>query len=171
LLFTAPVDVMRLPSLVRAVCAAMTMVAYAMPPATDALAALSHGAYHAAERIAERQARASAFGLVHWQGEPTASRQGTRVTTNRASAGMRAHEHGGSRHAHADPVDALLAAASDPDGEEAPPAPPLVELAGHLPSCSAPFAPGRMPSYGVSTQELVPAGDSSLPPPPPPPRA
>ncbi|MEX2049266.1 MAG: hypothetical protein WEB90_06790 [Gemmatimonadota bacterium] len=166
---------MRLTPAVRALGAAIAVGAYALPPATGVLADLSHGAYHAYEGLAERQARAAAFGLVHLHDAPAARAAHTHAdpAAERAPTSARApvHEHGGAPHAHAEGVDLLLAASEDIGEEREHVAPTLVEFASHVPARPATLelreTRSRVPRGDLSPSPL----DRSLRPPLPPPRA
>jgi hypothetical protein len=138
------------------------LAAYASPPATSALADLSHGAYHAYEVLAERQARAAALGLVHLHAEPPA---------RSVRAGDFVHEHGGEPHAHAPTVDVLLAASEDVDDEREHAAPTLVEFTGHLPGGPAGLTLIATRAHAVYEDQRPSPPDRSLRPPLPPPRA
>jgi hypothetical protein len=161
---------MRLSRLVRASCAALAVATYALPPATGALADLSHGAYHAYELVVERQARAAAFGLVHLYETPSV--QGARAVPRGVSTPLAApvHEHGGVRHSHAAPVDILRAAADDLDQEREHTAPTLIELASHIPARATPTGLPEPPSDGTGRDVGTIPSDRSLQPLLPPPR-
>lgn len=154
----------------RAPFAVVAWLAYALPTAVGALAALGHGAYHASERIAERRARAAAFGLAHVHEAAAAARESRRASGPGGSFTRSAHEHGGRSHAHAEPVDALLRAANEEEREPSPAAPTVIELAGHLPASAPLFSLERTPTHLVSARSALPAEAAELPPPLPPPR-
>ncbi len=143
----------------RRTAVAIALLAYAMPLSRGAISQLSHGASHLREQLHERQAKAAAMGLAH-----LSELGAERSTPSRSFV----HTHGGSTHAHAGAVDALLSASDHADDEEAA-AVPMVKLSAHTPSMMVlaliVLPVSRMPSVldGVASDHPRP-----LPPLPPP---
>jgi len=140
---------------------------YALPAASGALADASHAAYHAYEKLLERQAKAAAFGLVHLHDERSAA---TDDSGPSAPARPAVHEHGGAPHAHAAGVDLLLAAAEDLEDGGEHVTTTLVELSSHVPARAAVSLlgePRARPAVHTASDD---ASDRSFSPPLPPPR-
>lgn len=160
---------MRLTPAARALGAALAVAAYALPPATGALADLSHGVYHAYEALEERHAKAAALGLVHLHDAPAARSHAHAPTESAGQADV--HEHGGVAHSHAAGVDLLLAASDELDEEREHVAPTLLELASHLPGRGTALQFSETPQSSAVHDAALDAPDRSLRPPLRPPRA
>ena len=138
----------------RRLAAVAVLVTYAWPLTIGALADLSHGAHHLAEKIREREARAAALGVAHLGDHARFS-----------------HSHGGEVHSHSGPVDALLAASDDGGDGQTEGLAPIVVLSLHAPA-TATYALTLPPAVSVSVATHAMAVDQLRAPPLlPPPRA